>query len=130
MVVVEGKNTASVLENTELKCNGIGNRNNIDKCGVFLYQSMSGDADSGTSTFNCKDSKLEILSSSSVYNTAPMFFITNTQSIINLEKCNLSFGSKIFLTAQATSQWGKSGSNGGTVTLNLKNQNIEGGQAT
>ena len=126
MVVVEGKNTASVLENTELKCNGIGNRNNIDKCGVFLYQSMSGDADSGTSTFNCKDSKLEILSSSSVYNTAPMFFITNTQSIINLEKCNLSFGSKIFLTAQATSQWGKSGSNGGTVTLNLKNQNIEG----
>ena len=126
MVVVEGKNTASVLENTELKCNGIGNRNNIDKCGVFLYQSMSGDADSGTSTFNCKDSKLEILSSSSVYSTAPMFFITNTQSIINLEKCNLSFGSKIFLTAQATSQWGKSGSNGGTVTLNLKNQNIEG----
>ena len=126
MVVVEGKNTASVLENTELKCNGIGNRNNIDKCGVFLYQSMSGDADDGTSIFNCKDSKLEILSSSSVYNTAPMFFITNTQSIINLEKCNLSYGSKIFLSAQGTSQWGKSGSNGGTVTLNLKNQNIEG----
>ena len=126
MVVVEGKNTASVLENTELKCNGIGNRNNIDKCGVFLYQSMSGDADSGTSTFNCKDSKLEILSSSSVYNSAPMFFITNTQSIINLENCNLSYGSKIFLTAQGTSQWGKSGSNGGIVTLNLKNQNIEG----
>jgi hypothetical protein len=40
MVVVEGKNTASVLENLELKCNGIGNRNNADKCGVFLYQSM------------------------------------------------------------------------------------------
>ena len=70
--------------------------------------------------------ELEILSSSSVYNSAPMFFITNTQSIINLENCNLSYGSKIFLTAQGTSQWGKSGSNGGIVTLNLKNQNIEG----
>ena len=65
MVVVEGKNTANILENSELKCNGNGNRNNIDKCGIFLYQSMSGDAVSGTSFFNCKNSKMEILSSSS-----------------------------------------------------------------
>ena len=60
MVVVEGKNTANVLENSELKCNGNGNRNNVDKCGIFLYQSMSGDAASGTSIFNCKNSKMEI----------------------------------------------------------------------
>ena len=126
MVVVEGKNTASVLDNSELKCNGIGNRNNVDKCGIFLYQSMSGDAESGTSTFNCQNSKLEILSSSSVYSSAPMFFITNTQSVINIENCNFSYGSKIFLSVQGTTQWGNSGSNGGKVTLNLKNQNIEG----
>ena len=44
MVVVEGKNTANVFENSELKCNGIGNRKNIDACGVMLYQSFSGDA--------------------------------------------------------------------------------------
>ena len=126
MVVVEGKNTANVLENSELKCNGNGNRNNVDKCGIFLYQSMSGDAASGTSIFNCKNSKMEILSSSSVYSSAPMFFITNTDSVINLEDCNFSYGSKIFLNAQGTSQWGNSGSNGGVVTLNLKNENIEG----
>ena len=126
MVVVEGKNTASVLENSEIKCNGIGNRNNVDKCGVMLYQSMSGDAASGTSTFNCKNSKMEILSTSSVYSSAPMFFITNTDSVINLENCDFSYGSKIFLSAQGTSEWGNSGSNGGVVTLNLKNQNIEG----
>ena len=126
MVVVEGKNTANVLENSDLKCNGIGNRNNVDKCGVMLYQSMSGDAASGTSSFNCKNSKLEILSSSNVYSSAPMFFITNTDSIINLESCSFSYGSKIFLSAQGTSEWGNSGSNGGVVTLNLKNQNIEG----
>ena len=126
MVVVEGKNTASVLENSEIKCNGIGNRNNVDKCGVMLYQSMSGDAASGTSTFNCKNSKMEILSTSSVYSSAPMFFITNTDSVINMENCDFSYGSKIFLSAQGTSEWGNSGSNGGVVTLNLKNQNIEG----
>ena len=55
-----------------------------------------------------------------------MFFITNTDSVINLEDCNFSYGSKIFLNAQGTSQWGNSGSNGGVVTLNLKNENIEG----
>ena len=126
MVVVEGKNTASILENSELKCNGIGNRNNVDKCGVMLYQSMSGDAASGTSIFNCKNSKMEILSSSSVFSSAPMFFITNTDSIINLESCGFSFGSNIFLNAQGTSEWGTTGKNGGVVTLNLKNQNIEG----
>ena len=126
MVVVEGKNTANVLENSDLKCNGIGNRNNVDKCGVFLYQSMSGDAASGTSTFNCKNSKMEILSSSSVYSSAPMFFITNTDTVINLESCSFSYGSKIFLSAQGTTEWGNTGSNGGVVTLNLKNQNIEG----
>ena len=126
MVVVEGKNTANVLDNSELKCNGNGNRNNIDICGVMLYQSFSGDAASGTSTFNCKNSKMEILSSSSVYTSAPLFFVTNTDSIINLESCSFSYGSNIFLSAKGTSAWGTSGSNGGIVTLNLKNQNIEG----
>ena len=126
MVVVEGKNTANVLDNSEIKCNGNGNRNSIDICGVMLYQSFSGDAASGTSTFNCKNSKMEILSSSSVYSSAPMFFITNTDSVINLESCSFSYGSNIFLSAKGTTAWGTSGSNGGVVTLNLKNQKIEG----
>ena len=125
-VVVEGKNTATVSGNSYLKCNGIGNRGDVDKCGVMLYQSMSGDADSGTSTFNCQNSKIEILSGSSVYSSTPMFFITNTDAIINLDTCNLIYGSNIFLSAAGTSQWGSSGTNGGVVTLNLKNQNIEG----
>ena len=126
MVVVEGKNTATVQENSSFKCTGVGNRNNIDKCGIMLYQSMSGDADTGTSTFNCKSSSMEILSSSSVYATAPMFFITNTKAVINLESCTFTYGSGIFLNAAGTSAWGSSGSNGGEVTLTLTNQNIEG----
>ena len=125
MVVVEGKNTATV-ESSSLKCTGVGNRNNVDKCGIMLYQSMSGDADTGTSTFNCKSSTMEILSTSSVYDSAPMFFITNTDAVINLENCTFTYGSDIFLDAEGTSEWGTSGSNGGDVTLTLTNQNIEG----
>ena len=55
-----------------------------------------------------------------------MFFITNTDSIINLEGCTFTYGSGIFLNAAGTSEWGTSGSNGGDVTLTLTNQNVEG----
>jgi len=126
MVVIEGKNTATVKDNSNLKCYGIANRNDVDKCGVMLYQSMSGDAATGTSTFNCANSKLEILQESSVYSSAPMFFITNTNAVINLESCTFTYGSNIFLSAKGTSEWGKSGSNGGSVTLSLNNQVISG----
>lgn len=43
MVVIEGKNTATVTNST-LECSGKGNRNNVDNCGIMIYQSMSGDA--------------------------------------------------------------------------------------
>ena len=130
-VVVEGKNTATVKDST-LKCSGNGNRENsdksdkVDKCGVMLYQSMSGDADSGTSTFNCEKSTIEILSDSNVYSSAPMFFITNTDASINLNNCEFKYGSSIFLSAGGTSAWGTSGTNGGVVSLTLINQNLEG----
>ena len=141
-VVIEGKNTATikessnlkcnVKESSNLKCNGNPNRKDVDKCGIMLYQSMSGDAASGTSTFNCDKSTIEIQSSSSiqtsssVYSSAPMFFITNTQAKINLEECTFKYGSGVFLYAAGTSEWGNSGSNGGVVTLTLSNQDIEG----
>lgn len=83
LVVIEGKNSATV-EDSELKCSGKGNRNNVDNCGIMVYQSMSGDANQGTGTLNIKNSTLEINSDSNYYNTAPFFFITNTKGIINL----------------------------------------------
>ena len=125
-VVIEGKNTATIKESSNLKCNAMPNRKTVDQCGVMLYQSMSGDAASGTSTFNCDKSTIEIQYSSSVYSSAPMFFITNTQAKINLEECTFKYGSGVFLKAAGTSEWGSSGSNGGVVTLTLTNQDIEG----
>ena len=86
MFVVEGKNTASVT-NSDFKCSGEGNKDsNVDKCGVMLYQSMS-DADEGSSIFNYQNSNMEIESSSNVYSSVPMFFITNTDAKINLNEC-------------------------------------------
>ena len=125
-VVVEGKNTANIFDKSELYCYGTGNRNNIDNCGVMIYQSMSGDAADGTGVLNCVDSTLEILKESEIYTTAPMFFVTNTKAVINLEDCRINYGSNIFLDIKGTTEWGNEGSNGGEVTLNLINQEIKG----
>ena len=125
MVVVEGKNSATVKSST-LKCTGIGNRNNVDKCGVMIYQSQSGDADDGIGSFTASDSKMEILSSSSVYSSAPMFFVTNTEATITLSNVTFTYGSGIFLDIEGTDQWGTSGSNGGDVTMTVTGQTIVG----
>ena len=125
MVVVEGKNSASILNST-LSASGAGNRNNVDNAGVMIYQSASGDASNGTGNFTSKNSTLEILKDSKYYQTAPMFFVTNTSAIINLENTNLVFGSNILLNIGKTSEWGNNGSNGGVVTLNAKNQKFTG----
>ena len=125
-VVIEGKNTAEVKGNSKLKCTASPNREKIDQCGVMIYQSFSGDAETGTGNFVCSESSIEIVSSSSYYSTAPMFFVTNTKANIALEGCQFTYGSNTFLSAKGTSAWGKSGSNGGDVTLTLTNENIEG----
>lgn len=65
-------------------------------------------------------------SSSSVYKTTPMFFITNTKAIINLENTTLTYGSNILLSIKGTNEWGNSGSNGGNLELNAINQKLSG----
>ena len=125
-VVVEGKNTAEVRKNSELKCNAVPNRQEVDQCGVMVYQSFSGDAGLGTGNFICKDSKIEIINTSSYFSTAPMFFVTNTKANIELEKCQFIYGSKTFLSIKGTNEWGKQGKNGGEVSLTLTNEDIEG----
>ncbi|MGP1370109.1 MAG: hypothetical protein ACTTKU_02840 [Eggerthia catenaformis] len=125
IAVVEGKNSASVRSST-LYANGNGNRNHVDDAGIMIYQSMSGDASSGTGVFSASQSSLNISSTSKYYKTAPMFFITNTNAKINLTNTQLNYGSGILLNAAATSEWGKSGSNGATVILNASSQTLAG----
>ena len=125
MVVIEGKNSATVTNST-LEAAATGNRNDVDQAGVMIYQSMSGDASVGTGNFTAKDSSLSILANSKYYQTAPMFFITNTNAIINLENTKLSYGSNLLISIKATSEWGNNGSNGGNLTFNANNQELNG----
>ena len=74
MVVVEGKNSTN-LKSSSLKYTSIGNRNNIDKCGVMIYQSQSCDTDDGNWSFILSDSIMEILSTLSVYLSSSMFLL-------------------------------------------------------
>lgn len=125
MVVVEGKNSACV-ENSELSCSGAGNRNNADNAGIMIYQSMSGDASVGTGNFSSTNSSLSINKNSDYYKTAPMFFVTNTDAVINLENTTLSFGSNVLLSAKGTDEWGTKNSNGGNVIFNAEKQKLNG----
>ena len=124
-VVIEGKNSATVTNST-LTASGAGNRGDVDQAGVMIYQSMSGDASEGTGTFTAEKSSLSIDKNSDYYKTAPMFFITNTDAVINLTDTKLSFGSGTLISAKGTDEWGNSGSNGGNVTLNATSQTLKG----
>ena len=125
--VIEGKNSIT-LNSSKLTSYGLGRTDDgIDNCGVMIYQSMSGDADTGTGTFTSKNSTLTISKKSSAYKTSPMFFITNTNAVINLTNTTLNYGSNKLLTVSGNSgEWGSSGSNGGTVTLNANKQTLTG----
>ena len=125
--MVEGKNSIT-LTDCEFVCAGKGRATGgIDDAGVMVYQSMSGDAGEGTGNFTSQGSTLAIDSSSEKYETAPMFFVTNTDAVISLENTELLFGSGILLNASGNDgEWGKEGSNGGTVTFNGNNQSLTG----
>ena len=125
--VIEGKNSIT-LNNTKLTSYGVGRVDDgIDNCGVMIYQSMSGDASEGTGTFNATDSTLTISKKSKVYETSPMFFITNTDAVINLENTKLNYGSNQLVTVSGNDgEWGSQGSNGGNLTFNATNQTLNG----
>ena len=119
-VVIEGKNSVT-LENVNLEdTNNTLNGQSTTYKNIFLYQSMSGDAADGEATFTSKNSNITT-------NKGDSFYVTNTTATINLENNEIinndSTGN--FLRIQKDS-WGNSGSNGGTVKLNLTNQKVEG----
>ena len=126
---IEGKNSIT-LNNCDFigyaKGNRYANGEYVDLGGIFIYQSMSGDADVGTSQFTATNSKLSISSSSAYYKKAPMFHVTNTKAAITLDACTLNYGSGVLLNASGQNQWGKTGSNGGEVTFNANNMALDG----
>ena len=119
-VVVEGKNSITLNNVTLTDTNTSLNGNSETYKNIFLYQSMSGDADEGTASFTAKDSTITT-------NKGDTIFVTNTKATISLTN-NIIVNNDItggFLRIQA-GKWGTSGSNGGNVTLNATNQKISG----
>ena len=99
----------------------------MDNCGVMIYQSMSGDANEGAGAFSATNSSLSISKKSKIYETSPMFFITNTDAVINLENTKLNYGSNQLVTVSGNDgEWGSQGSNGGNLTLSAANQTLSG----
>lgn len=108
--VIEGKNSIKLSN-----CTLTGTK----RCGVMLYQSFSGDAGVGTSVLTMKDSKMTAVE-------GPMFYCTNTRTKLTLENNELISHTGSLLKAEANQRWGQQGKNGAQVTLETKNQVIEG----
>lgn len=116
-VCIEGKNTIT-LNNSNLtanntKCNG--NATFLDA--IMIYQSMSGDADSGTSSFTMNGGTL-------TSKNGHIFHVTNTNAVINLNGVTLKNedSSNILISVCADGWSGASN----IATLNAKSQVLEG----
>lgn len=120
-VVVEGKNSVT-LNNVDLTANN--NTKNSDKSdyyqAVMIYQSMSGDAAQGLSSFTMNGGKL-------TNENGDVFFVNNTATDITLKNATIvnNDSNGVFLRAAAAG-WGNSGSNGGQVNLTASQQIING----
>lgn len=119
-VVIEGKNSVTLNNVTLTDNNNKLNGKSTTYKNIFLYQSMSGDASNGISSFTSKNSKITT-------NKGDTFYVTNTTAVIDLDNNTITNNDKsgAFLRIKKDS-WGNSGSNGGNVTLKATNQLING----
>ena len=118
--VVEGKNLITLNNVNLTDTNTTLNGNSETYKNIFIYQSMSGDADEGLASFSAKDSTI-------ITNKGDTIFVTNTKATISLTNNKIinNDSTGAFLRIQS-GKWGRSGSNGGDVTLNANNQIING----
>lgn len=118
--IIEGKNSITLENVTLTDTNSLLNGQSTTYKNIFLYQSMSGDAATGKAVFTAKNSTITT-------NKGDSFYVTNTTAEINLENNTIVNNDDTgnFLRIQKDS-WGNSGSNGGTVALNMTNQKVTG----
>ncbi len=120
-VVVEGKNSVALTNCQLIASNTAKNSDKSDYYqAVMIYQSMSGDASSGTSSFSMDGGSL-------TNENGDIFFVNNTSCEIDLTQAAITNNdaSGVFLRAVAAG-WGTSGSNGGKVALHASGQVIDG----
>lgn len=120
-VVVEGKNSVTLNNDTLVADNNTKNGDHSDYYqAVMIYQSMSGDAAEGTSSFTADGGSI-------TNKNGDIFFVNNTATEISLSGVEITNedAEGSFLRAEAAG-WGNEGSNGGKVNLNASGQTIEG----
>jgi hypothetical protein len=124
-VVVEGLNsvTLSDCDVTGNMSGTYGENSGENIHNVMLYQSMSGDAEEGTSSFTMTGGTL-------VSQNGDMFYITNTDSVVTLVGVTMTLadGTNLLVVSGNDGErgWGTAGSNGGVCTFNMAGQTAEG----
>ena len=128
--VIEGKNSIA-LKNCRIEGNMAETRlmgketikeENVHT--VMLYQSMSGDAEEGTSAFSMEGGSL-------LSHKGDVFYVTNTDCTIQLDNVKIknedSEGALLRVSGNSGSRgWGKAGANGGKARFTVQNQQMEG----
>lgn len=128
--VIEGKNSIA-LKNCRMEGNMADTRvmggetikeENVHT--VMIYQSMSGDAEEGTSTFSMEGGSL-------LSRKGDVFYVTNTDCTIQLDNVKIQnedpAGALLRISGNSGSRgWGKAGANGGRARFTVQNQQMEG----
>ena len=125
-LVIEGKNSIT-LENCTVTGNmsdtqGASSDENVHA--VMIYQSMSGDADVGTSTFSMTGGSL-------TGRNGDLFYVTNTHCVLTLSGVTLrNEDADAYLLRvvgnSASRGWGTAGANGAQVEFTADAQTLEG----
>ena len=110
--VVEGKNSITLTNS-----NVTGYKDN----GFMLYQSFSGDAESGIARLKVENNTL------TTHATGAFLYVNNTTAEVDLSNNAISMpNTSTLVKAAADSRWGKTGENGGHLTLRTSNQELSG----
>lgn len=128
--VIEGKNsirlTDCILEGSMDARRNMGDRTFQEENvhGVMIYQSMSGDAEQGTSSFAMTGGRL-------ISHHGDLFYVTNTDCTLELTGVSLenqdTQGKLLRVEGNSASRgWGKAGSNGGKAKVTALRQKLQG----
>lgn len=125
-LVIEGKNSIT-LENCDVTGNmsdtkGSSSEENVHN--VMIYQSMSGDADVGTSTFSVTGGTLTA-------KNGDMIYVTNTHCVLTLSGVTIknedADGALLRVVGNSASHgWGTAGSNGAQEEFTADGQTLTG----
>ena len=123
-IVIEGKNSVSLKDcdvSGDMKTTVQGSdEDNIHA--IMIYQSMSGDASVGESSFSAEGGSITA-------KTGDLIYVTNTDCSISLKDVDLTLANDTLLRIEGNSSsrgWGTEGANGGDVVMTAQDQNLEG----